>query len=156
MYDNDKLIHVFMITLQEAQLVRELRNQVRSYMTRNNEFITPEQQEKWFHSFRNDFYNQHMHLYYNKYGCFVGYCYLKRDLNGLIWGSLAVKPEFQGKGIGTYIYKDMISSYKNVYIEIFADNAESLSAAQRAGFKTLSVGDKIVVMKGELGEVSTF
>jgi RimJ/RimL family protein N-acetyltransferase len=153
---NNKPIHKFLITLSEAQLVRELRNEVRQYMTRSNSFITPEQQEEWFHKFRNDFENQHMHLYYNKLGCFLGYCYLKKDVDGTIWGSLAVKPEFQGKGYGTYIYQDMIKVYKNVFIEIFADNVESLSAAQRAGFKMLSIGDKTVVMKGELDETSTF
>ena len=153
MYDEVKPIHRFLITLQEAQLVRELRNEVRQYMTRSSSFITPEQQEKWFHTFRNDLENQHMHLYYSREGCFLGYCYLKRDENGKLWGSLAVKPEFQGLGYGTYIYKDMIRHYKEVYIEIFADNNESLSAAQRAGFQILSVGDKKVVMKGERNEI---
>lgn len=153
MYGKEKLVHNFLITLNEAQLVRELRNEVRQYMTRSSAFITPEQQEIWFHNFRKDLENQHMHLYYQQNGCFIGYCYLKRDESGKLWGSLAVKPEFQGLGYGTYIYKDMIRTYKEVYIEIFADNNESLNAAQRAGFEILSVGDKIVVMKGERNEI---
>jgi len=156
MYAKTKLKSRFLMTVEDAQLVRELRNQVRDYMTRDSSSISPQAQEMWFRMFREDIENHFMYMYYDDFGCFVGYCYLKRDETGKMWGSLAVKPEFQGKGYGSFIYRDMIETYGTVFIEIYADNEESLRAAQRAGFKMLNIGDKVVTMKGTRSDLPAF
>jgi GNAT superfamily N-acetyltransferase len=133
-------------TPEQAQQIREVRNNARQYMTRHTEHITPQQQARWFTIYCTD-PNQYMFLYYNEYYCLVGYGYVVLR-NNQYWGSLVVKPEFQGAGIGTMIYQDMITNYHDVWIEIYADNAESLGAAVKSGFKQMYVTDNIVIMRG--------
>lgn len=133
-------------SLKHAQIVREIRNSVRQYMTRHTDFITPEQQEKWFYSYIDDI-DQELYLYYDIHNCCVGYGYVKK-MNSKYWGSLAVKQEFQGRGFGTQIYKDMINQTSELWIEIYTHNQESISAAVEAGFQLVDVQDKVVIMKG--------
>ena len=109
------------------------------------------------------------YLFYNAQGCCVGYGMLT-TIDGKVWATLAVKKEFQGQGYGTSIYQHLINIcaeldkqyndhfykgqvyeyfsklYKNLWIEIYADNAESLKAAQKAGFETVHVGDKVITL----------
>ena len=134
-------------TLEGAQQVREVRNNARRSMTRYSDIITPQQQKVWYETYMQDEQNQCMYLYYNEYDCFVGYGYVVLR-NNQFWGSLVVKPEFQGAGVGKKIYQDMITNHGEVWIEIYADNAESLNAAVRSGFQHVYVTDSIVVMKG--------
>jgi GNAT superfamily N-acetyltransferase len=128
-----------------AQLVREIRNEFRQSMTRYTEHITPEQQRQWFVNHRktiNDLY-----VFYNEFDCLVGYSYIRWDYYKF-WGTLAVKKEFQGKGYGKYIYQDMMKTCKEIWIEIYAENTESLEAAVRAGFSHVDVSGNCVILKG--------
>ena len=36
------------VDIKQAQIMREIRNECRDYMTRDTSFISEEQQEKWF------------------------------------------------------------------------------------------------------------
>lgn len=131
--------------LEQAQHIREIRNSVREYMTRYTDFITPENQVQWFRTYIQS--DDEAYLYKDFTLAIVGYGYIRR-IDGKCWGSLAVKPEFQGNGWGTAIYKHMIAMARELYIEIYAHNNESISAAIKAGFRLEHTGDTIIVMKG--------
>jgi GNAT superfamily N-acetyltransferase len=155
-------------TIEEAQMMREIRNSVREYMTRDTDEISPQRQYQWFYNkYGSGKYDAY--LFYNARGCCVGYGMLT-STDGKMWGTLAVKKEFQNQGYGTAIYQFLIKTcaeldeqyndhfykgqvyeyfsklYKNLWIEIYADNAESLRAAQKAGFETVHVGDKVITL----------
>jgi len=155
-------------TIEDAQMMREIRNSVREYMTRDTDNITPEQQYQWFYSmYTSGKYDAY--LFYSAHGCCVGYGMLTSS-DDKVWGTLAVKKEFQNQGYGTAIYQYLTrvcaefkeqyedhfykgkvyhyftKLYENLWIEIYADNAESLRAAQKAGFETVHVGDKVVTL----------
>jgi len=132
-------------TLTEAQQVREIRNSFRRNMTRHTEHITPEQQNAWFHRYINT--SETMFLYYDTHQCLVGYGYITQR-NNQYWGTLAVKAEFQGKGYGKFIYQDMIDKYGEIWIEIYADNVESLHAAVKAGFQHVTLSGNCIILKG--------
>ena len=155
-------------TIEEAQTMREIRNSVSTYMTRNTAIIPPEYQYQWFYSmYGSGKYDAY--LYYSAHGCCVGYGMLTVHDNK-VWGTLAVKHEFQNRGYGTAIYQHLIHTcaelkqqyedhfykgevyhyfsklYEDLWIEIYADNVESLRAAQKAGFETVHVGDKVITL----------
>jgi GNAT superfamily N-acetyltransferase len=145
-------------TIEEAQTMREIRNSVREYMTRDTDDISPQRQYQWFYNkYGSGKYDAY--LFYNARGCCVGYGMLT-STDGKVWGTLAVKKEFQNQGYGTAIYQylirvctefkkqyeDFTKLYENLWIEIYADNAESLRAAQKAGFETVHVGDKVITL----------
>lgn len=134
-------------TLEQAQILREIRNELRQYMTRDTKFITPDTQAQWFKTYILS--DGAAYLYRNEYDCIVGYGYV-RVVDDKAWGSLAVKPEFQGRGYGTQIYKHMIAIAGELWIEIYADNVESLGAAVKAGFVMVDTQDKIVVLRGSV------
>lgn len=166
---NSVILQAFSVeTIEEAQTMREIRNSVREYMTRDTDNITPEQQYQWFHTmYGSGKYDAY--LFYNAHGCCVGYGMLT-STDGKVWGTLAVKKEFQNQGYGTAIYQFLIREcaefkqqygdhfyssqiheyftklYENLWIEIYADNAESLRAAQKAGFEAVHVGDKVITL----------
>jgi GNAT superfamily N-acetyltransferase len=155
-------------TIEDAQTMREIRNSVREYMTRDTDDISPQRQYQWFYSmYASGKYDAY--LFYSAHGCCVGYGMLTSS-DDKVWGTLAVKKEFQNQGYGTAIYQHLIKTcaelderyndhfykgqvyehfsklYKNLWIEIYADNAESLRAAQKAGFETVHVGDKVITL----------
>ncbi len=136
--------------LFDAQLVRMIRNELRSFMTQNTNFITSETQEQWFNEHLST--NNQLFLYCDEFGAPIGYGYIRyQDDMGKAWGTLAVMPEFQSQGYGTEIYKHLLSLVDELYIEIFADNNASLIAALKAGFVIRNVSDKtitLVVRKG--------
>ena len=136
-----------LIEILEAQHIREVRNDVRHFMTRDTRYITQEEQAAWYTRYQEDV-NQNVSLYFEmNQGEFVGYTYLVLR-KGLWWGTLVVIPEQQGKGYGTWMYQDVIKRTKEVWIEIYADNEHSLKSAVKAGFEVVSVRDSILILRG--------
>lgn len=133
-------------TVEDAQIVREIRNEVRQYMTRDIREITETEQAEWFNRQTGLLY-----LYYDN-GIPVGFGYL-RDIDDNSWGTLAVVPEYQNRGYGTLIYKHLISLTSKLYIEIMADNVSSMRAAINAGFNIEYVGDKVIIFSAKRNRV---
>lgn len=129
-------------TIEQAQIVREIRNSVREHMTRHTEEITEYQQEQWFAT-----QSGLLYLYFDN-TTVIGYSYL-RDIDDRSWGTLAVVPDQQGKGYGMQIYKHLISLTNRLWIEIYSDNISSMRAAINAGFNIEHVGDKVIVFSAK-------
>ena len=127
------------ITLEQAQLVRIIRNTVRHYMTQHTTFISSEDQSSWFNLVVKGNDSIHLYLYYDEYDSIVGYGMVNKG-----YGTLALLEEFRNKGYGTQIYKHLHSLYNPLKIDIYCDNNPSLVSAIKAGFKIVSVDDKCV------------
>lgn len=121
-------------SLEQAQIVRSIRNECREYMTNDNRFISSAAQEKWFHSFNADLF-----IYYDPYNAVVGYGMIN---NG--YGTLALFSEFRNNGYGTEIYKHLTSLCTPLRIEIFSDNVASLISALKSGFVLETMNDKTI------------
>ena len=124
-------------TLEQAQLVRIIRNTVRHYMTQYTNFIDSRDQSNWFVSLIQGNDDIQLYLYYDEYDSVIGYGMVNNQ-----YGTLALLEEFRNKGYGTEIYKHLHSLYKPLKIEIYCDNNPSLISALKAGFKIVSVDDK--------------
>lgn len=128
-------------TLEEAQIVREIRNSVSEYMTRDTSYITKEQQQKWWENISKVEYHLYLCL---ENAIPLGYGMLRYEDSKWL-GTLAILPEHQNKGYGTDIYKFLASRIYPLWVEIYSDNIASLRAAVRAGFNIEHIGDKIIV-----------
>lgn len=138
-------------TVEDAQIVREIRNSVRQYMTRDTREITETAQAEWF--------NRQTGLLYLYYAELldgtttpIGFGYL-RDIEDVSWGTLALFPVWQNMGYGTQIYRHLISLTNRLYIEIMADNISSMRAAINAGFNIEYVGDRVIVFSAKRNRV---
>jgi GNAT superfamily N-acetyltransferase len=122
------------ITVSPAQFrddfeaIRFIRNAGRQWMEDTDE-ITPEQQE----IFR---LTQPRVLVYRVRGVIVGYGMVTRRPDGCLYVSLAVHPDYQGKGVGTHIYFDQRKRWTvdPVYARCRATNGASIRAATTAGY----------------------
>lgn len=135
-------------TLEQAQVVARIRNEVRQFMTRDQSHISPAQQEKWWQN-RNPSALR-LFLYFKPNSTVpMGYSLLTVDSRGIWWGTLALLPEYQGQGYGTLIYKHLVSLVSVLHIEIYSHNVASMNAAVHAGFKIKHIGDTTVVFFAE-------
>lgn len=130
--------------LEEAQIVRMIRNQLKDFMTNHRTHITPEQQREWFVMFPD---SNMLELWRDDNDAPIGYTLVTLK-DGIYYGTLAVLPEFHNQGYGTEMYKHMVSSVapNKLHIEIFADNTPSLVAALKSGFTIVSATDKLVTL----------
>ena len=117
----------------QLERVRFIRNVCREWMTHHTQYIGPAEQSAWWH-------REDPELWLFDY---LGYAHISRR-NLRRWISLGVLPEARGKGLGTRIY----SSFDDVWAEIRSDNVASRRAAEKAGYKLMSEGDGLVVMRG--------
>lgn len=125
---------------EDAEIVRQIRNLGREQMTNDPREITPEQQAAWWAA-RDP---EACRVWIAAMGQMaVGFGML-RLAHGRWWATLAVRPEFRGRGFGTDLYRHLLAECPgDLWIEVRADNMPSLNSARRAGF-----GDTI---EGNLG-----
>jgi len=112
----------------DFEAIRLIRNDGRQWMEDTDE-ITPEQQEA--------FRNTHPRvLVYKVGGVIVGYGMVTRRPDGCLYVSLAVRSDYQGRGVGTHIYWDQRKRWtaEPVYARIRANNVASIRAATTAGY----------------------
>lgn len=124
-------------TSEDAELVRKLRNQGRSWFHQDH-YINEENQAMWWHRM--------MGLPPQDFVCLVpaiirpgmpvGYGMLARRGDGRLWVSLAVDTASHGQGMGAEIYKLLARQMTTepVYAAIRRDNLASRRAAEKAGY----------------------
>lgn len=126
----------------DVEMLRQIRNSGRTWMTRDTSEITPEQQEAWWKARGVAAGNVWL---FSESATDVGYGLLRRD--GRTWCSLAVLPAHQGRGYGTAIYRWLaLAVGEAVWAEILADNTPSLRAALKAGFQLTWAADRVAVL----------
>lgn len=112
-------------------------------MTRSTDEITPEQQQQWWKA---GGVNTGRVWLFSEAITDIGYGMLRRE-NKVLWCSLAVLPQFQRQGYGTYIYRWLaLSTSEEVYAEILADNTPSIRACLKAGYQVAYALDKHAVL----------
>lgn len=133
--------------IQDAQIVRYIRNEIRGNLTNNSAYISSMDQHVWFARLPQQ---NKLFLYRDVYAAPVGYGYINVGSDGRKWGTLGVLPEFQNNGYGQEIYNDLIASADNdLWIEIFTNNNPSLVAALKCGFVIQTIGDKTIILRSE-------
>lgn len=131
--------------------VMYIRNTARQYMTHHTKEITPEQQYDWWTTKDDNQYRIWLVTLplrelpqYSRIDeddeAIIGFCMIRAMPEGHYYGTLAVLPEYRGKGIGTAIYRFMTNVVNELWIDIRADNIPSIRAATNAGFEFAYAG----------------
>lgn len=128
----------------EAEVVRVIRNSGRQWMTRHTDEIMYDQQRAWW---RDAAHDPSLDLWlFSVSATDIGYGMVRLE-SGKEWCSLAVLPRYQGNGYGTQIYQHLaLSTIKDVWAEILADNTPSIKACLNAGFQVAYAMDKHAVL----------
>lgn len=133
--------------IQDAQIVRYIRNEIRGNLTNNRAFITSREQDTWFTALP---VKHELFLYKDINYAPVGYGFMYVGADDRKWGTLGILPEFHNLGYGQEIYKHLIDvANGDLWIEIFVSNNPSLVAALKCGFVIQSVGDKTIILRSE-------
>jgi RimJ/RimL family protein N-acetyltransferase len=139
-------------TEQDVEMLRQVRNSGRQWMTRHTDAISPEQQAAWWAQL--DHASVKVWLF-SESATDIGYGLVRLE-KGRAWCSLAVLPRYQGQGYGTQIYRWLALSQPqwDMWAEIYADNTPSLRAALKAGYQLAHASDKTAVLVYRKGQRS--
>lgn len=121
----------------DVELLREIRNSCREYMTHDTHHVTREQQADWWAAAPRRAY------LYNG----VAFSYVStRD--GKPYITLGMLPEARGQGLGPQIYRHVaeLLAPLTVWADVNHSNVPSINAAARAGWKIAYVDGSKVVM----------
>lgn len=138
------------VSLEQAHVLAEIRNQCRGLFTHHNEHITPEQQRAWWES-KPDVRVWLYTLTESAITEWVGFGLLRRDDNGHVWATLGVVPKHRDRGYGTSIYRHLIEQGEHVWIEIGQGNPASYKAARKAGFMPVTANGTVLTMVASRG-----
>src|SRR5689334_14956249 len=132
--------------------VLDIRNACREYFTHNTNYITTIEQEAWWRTHRDNGYRIWLVVYRDCDpgdcdGYMAGFCMLRMMYDsGRVYATLALYEKFRGQGIGTEVYKFLVSHNDETWIDVRRDNDASYTAARKAGFHTQYVGEHILEM----------
>jgi len=134
----------------EAEILRVIRNKCRTFMTRNTDEISPEQQQEWFKS---AFKKYELYIAYAiEHGvCIVDAGYGLIHLNDgeyLLSGGLV--PEYRDKGLGSALFKflvDNCNKQQPIRLEVLKSNTRALKTYEKLNFCVIGENDKVFFME---------
>jgi GNAT superfamily N-acetyltransferase len=124
-----------LVTFEDAEVVREIRNEGRQWMG-SQTLLSREDQLLWFVRISQ--------LSADDFDCClagdppIGYGTVERRSDGRLWITLAVRATERGRGTGTQIYAEMARrASEPIYAGIRTTNAPSLRAAEQADYRRI-------------------
>lgn len=137
-------------TPNEAEMLRIIRNKCRTFMTRNTDEITAEQQQEWF---KTAYKKYELYIAYAiEHGaCIVDAGYGLIHLNDgeyLLSGGLV--PEYRDKGIGSTLFKflvDNCNKQQPIRLEVLKNNVRAFKTYEKLNFVVTGENDKVYFME---------
>jgi ribosomal protein S18 acetylase RimI-like enzyme len=136
----------------DVELVREMRNECRKYMTRFTDKISERQQREWYSSLDKD--NNFLYILrkdtnYNQYQP-IGYGYIRIEKGkSLLTGGLTESQ--RDRGYGTKLFSLMIEKAKQfgfpIELEVLKTNKRAYTVYKKLGFNYVSEDDNIIYME---------
>lgn len=135
--------------LEEAMILRNIRNQCREFMTRDSSYISEEQQRRWYNNLKPDFkiyllYSVEMGVVSSP----IGYGLIREEGDfSLISGGL-IESE-RGKGYGTILFNYLIKNVenKNIKLEVLKSNTRAFVIYNNLGFRVINDDGEIITME---------
>lgn len=136
-------------TLDDAMLLRNIRNQCREFMTRDISYISEEQQKRWFMNLKPDFkiyilYSVEMGLITSP----IGYGLIREEGEySLISGGL-IESE-RGKGYGSTLFNYLIKNVENkkIKLEVLKSNTRAFVIYNNLGFRVINDDGEMITME---------
>ena len=143
-------------TLAEAEILRNIRNDCREYMTRSTDYITNEQQRQWF-------VDAH-----KKYELYIAYAVEqgsivvdagfgvihKNEQEFLLTGGLLTS--FRDKGLGKVVFKFLIDQCTKtlpIRLEVLKTNTRAFKTYESLNFKKTGEDDRLYFMEYQYDSV---
>ncbi len=136
-------------TIDEAMILRNIRNQCREFMTRDTSYISEEQQKRWFVNIKPDY--KIFLLYSVELGLIsspIGYGLIRDEGDfSLISGGL-VESE-RGKGYGSILFNYLIKNVtnKNIKLEVLKSNTRAFVIYNNLGFRVVNDDGELITME---------
>jgi RimJ/RimL family protein N-acetyltransferase len=108
------------------EFIRLLRadERVQAGFIKDTPEISQEQQEKYMEKYNDNYY---ICLLENKPCGFIG------EIDGDI--RVCTHPDYQGKGVGSFMIKELTNLRPNIYAKVKIDNISSVKAFEKAGYE---------------------
>jgi ribosomal protein S18 acetylase RimI-like enzyme len=141
-------------TDQEVELLRQIRNSSREFMTRHAAYITQDQQGVWWR----DVDKSRIWVYLAEQdGCVVGYGLLKLEPedtqapSGKGWLTGALMTGFRERGYGTELFRQLRDTVVTLgltpWLEVLESNERALHVYQKLGFKETGRSNGVITMR---------
>lgn len=143
-------------TQAEAEILRTIRNECRTYMTRSTDHITEEQQQEWF---KTAFRKYDLYIVYAvEYGVAIvdaGFGVVhKNEDEFLLTGGLL--PSYRDMGLGKVVFKFLVDQcHKSlpIRLEVLKENTRALKTYESLNFTTIGENDKVYFMEYQYDSV---
>lgn len=140
------------LNMRDVETVRTHRNACKDFMTRNTEYISSEQQAKWYYDLDKDT-NRLLLLNKIHHGAVVediGYGYIRvEDGEVLLTGGITSNE--RGKGYGFFLFERLVlNSLKYglpIRLEVLKTNAAGIATYKKVGFTVIDEDEKIYKME---------
>lgn len=148
--------HIFFMqvdSLKEAQVMREIRNECRDFMTRSTKLITEEEQEVWYNHLDHGSWKLYV-MYASFHGVALapigyGYCHSIGSETLLTGG---ITEGYRGIGLGEKLFRFLIETARNhfdnkVTLEVLNSNSKAFSLYKKLGFIPVSDDGRVTKME---------
>lgn len=140
------------LNMRDAETLRSHRNSCREFMTRNTEYISAQQQEKWFYNLDKN-YNSLLLLNKIHHGAVVediGYGYIRAEKDEVLLTG-GINSNERGKGYGYFLFSRLVvlsGKYDlPIRLEVLKTNAAGIATYKKVGFKVIGEDDRIFRME---------
>lgn len=138
-------------TDEQAEVVRQLRNSCREYMTRYTGNISAEEQQQWWANRKDD---RNVRLYLFRVGATaIGYGMIRLlDDTGELrsWLSGGLAPEWRGKGYGSKLFAHLVRrAARPCMLEVRQLNVRARRLYEKLGFRLVRTQQGVVTMELE-------
>jgi ribosomal protein S18 acetylase RimI-like enzyme len=136
-------------TDQEVELLRQIRNSSREFMTRHGAYITQDQQGIWWR----DVDKSRVWVYLAEQDdCVVGYGLLKlepEESKGWLTGALM--PGFRERGYGTELFRQLRDTVVTLgmtpWLEVLESNERAFRVYEKLGFSVTGRANGVITMR---------
>ena len=138
-------------TAPEVEYLRQIRNQCRDFMTRNTNYISVEDQIKWFSGLDGTI---DLYLVYDiQHGVIVtpvGYGLLRHE-NGVVTISGGLIESERGKGYGSWLFNCLVNLAKQydipIRLEVLKSNLKAFGIYSKLGFRVIDDNGRVITME---------
>lgn len=140
------------LNMVDVEIVRSHRNACREFMTRNTDYISAKEQQKWFVGL-DKYYHRLLLLNKIHHGAVVediGYGYIRVE-NGEVLLTGGITSNERGKGYGHFLFERLVlNSLKYglpIRLEVLKTNAAGIATYKKVGFKIIDEDERIYKME---------
>jgi len=146
------LIMVPVRTESDVEILRQIRNVCKNFMTRNTDEISYEQQQNWYKNLNKE--NNKLFLLHKIY-CgvaaeIVGYGYIRVE-NGVVLLTGGLIESERGKGYGQILFEYLVKNSEQfnlpIELEVLKTNMKAFAVYNKIGFRVTADDGKIIKME---------